>query len=122
MRSASSVLLVIALCTGVKRSHASSSVWRKRERVSGSNDVRCLPTMITLHELLNGRGTCGHSWTIAWREKDSCLTLPHMFLRPLLPGGHRKTFAQSWHTGGTLVAHLALQKCLDGEFSVRFRG
>ena len=34
-----------------------------------------------------------------------------MFLRPLLPGGHRKTSAQSWHTGGT----LSLQKCLDGD-------
>jgi len=41
-----------------------------------------------------------------------------MFLRPLLPGGHRKTSAQSWHNGGT----LNLQKCLDGEFIVRFRG
>src|SRR4029453_16490633 len=34
LRSASSVLLVIALCTGVKLSHASSSVCRKSERVS----------------------------------------------------------------------------------------
>src|SRR5215472_2880907 len=96
MRSASSVLLVIALCTGVKLSHASSSVCRKSERVSGSNDVRCVPTMIAFHELLDGRRTCGHSWTIAWRADESCLTRTHMFLRPLL---------STQKNLGTILAH-----------------
>src|SRR5262245_9131542 len=47
------------LRSGPNWSHASSSVFRKRETVSTSNDIRCLPSMVTFLVLSNGRGTCG---------------------------------------------------------------
>src|SRR5262245_60796227 len=97
MRSANSVLLVIALCTGVKPSHASSSVCRKRETVSGSNDTGCL-AMIAFRTLLSMealRASCDESLAGRWKFSD---TASHVF-EATVTGRTQKNLARSWHAG-----------------------
>jgi hypothetical protein len=58
------------------------------------------------------------NWTIAWRADESCLTRPHMFLRPQLPGEHQKIWTHSWHT--SVIIRVTAKRSGSDDYTARF--